>query len=535
MAEIHPLTQSLEPLWYCFPDLTQRRSFTLSVKEIGHIDKVSSGIAQMSGLPRVKLGEVLRFENGISGLVLDIDEQWVGIAVLGDSSMLMSGMEAVRRDRVLDIPVGSALIGRVINPLGQPLDGKGTIRTQDRMPVFRQAPAIMDRAAVTEPLQTGIKAIDALIPIGRGQRELILGDRKTGKTAIAIDTIINQQNNNIVCIYCAIGQRTSSVAQVIADLKEQGAMDYSIVMVAEGEVAAGLYIAPYAAMSIGEQVMQQGGDALVVFDDLTKHARAYRELSLLLRRPPGREAYPGDIFHIHSTLLERATHLRTVNDARNNDTENNKGGSLTALPIIETQAQDISAYIPTNLISITDGQIYLSPDLFAKGVLPAIDIGKSVSRIGGKTQLAAYRSVAGDLKLSYSQFEEVESFARFGAKLDKETKKTLEHGKRIRECLKQRRLEAIPVPAQLLVLLALTEGRFDEMALDEIVAAENNLREAADDMDEKLKSHILQAKELGEKDRKTLLGIIDRVLKDKHQEKGSKPSVRDTGEAEAED
>src|ERR1700678_3134175 len=338
------------------------------------------------------------------------------------------------------------------------------------LPVERPAPAIMDRAPVSVPLQTGLKVVDALIPIGRGQRELILGDRQTGKTAIAIDTILNQRGQNVVCVYCAIGQRASSVAKVVANLREKGAMEYTVVVVAEGNDAPGLvYITPYAATSIAEYFMEKGRDVLIIYDDLTQHARAYRELSLLLRRPPGREAFPGDIFYIHSRMLERSTHLSAERG----------GGSLTALPIIETEAQDISAYIPTNLISITDGQIYLSPTLFELGVLPAVDVGKSVSRVGGKAQRPAYRAVAGNLKLGYAQFEELEAFARFGTRLDENTRKTIEHGRRIRACLKQPESQPVSMLEQIAVLLALTAGLFDKVPLEKTAEAERALQGAA--------------------------------------------------------
>jgi F-type H+-transporting ATPase subunit alpha len=328
----------------------------------------------------------------------------------------------------MDVAVGDGLVGRVVDPLGRPLDGNGPVGSSERLPVERPAAAIADRAPVTEPLSTGLKVLDALIPIGRGQRELIVGDRQIGKTAIAIDTILNQRGRDVLCVYCAIGQRASAVAKTVAILREKGAMDYTVVVVTEGNDPPGLtYVAPYAATSIAEAFMEKGRDVLIVYDDLTHHARSYRELSLLLRRPPGREAFPGDIFYIHSRLLERSTRLR----------EELGGGSLTALPIIETEAQNISAYIPTNLISITDGQVYLSPDLFELGVLPAVDVGKSVSRVGGKAQRAAYRVVAGDLKLSYAQFEELETFSQFGARLDDDARATIEHGKRIRAWLKQ--------------------------------------------------------------------------------------------------
>ena len=362
----------------------------------------------------------------------------------------------------------------------------------------------MDRAPVTVPLQTGLKVIDALIPVGRGQRELILGDRQTGKTAIAIDTILNQRDQNVLCVYCAIGQRASAVAKAVATLREKGAMDYTVVVVTEGNDPPGLaYIAPYAATSIAESFMEAGRDVLIVYDDLTHHARAYRELSLLLRRPPGREAFPGDIFYIHSRLLERATHLR----------KELGGGSLTALPIIETEAQDISAYIPTNLISITDGQIYLSPSLFELGVLPAVDVGKSVSRVGGKAQRAAYRAVAGDLKLAYAQFEELETFSRFGARLDEDTRKIIEHGRRIRACLKQPEFAPVSVPAQIAVLLALTAELFDRVPLDQMTDAEHALREAAADIPAEVRERLDTADKLSDEDRKTIIQIARKSLR----------------------
>ena len=361
----------------------------------------------------------------------------------------------------------------------------------------------MDRAPVTVPLQTGLKVIDALIPIGRGQRELILGDRQTGKTAIAIDTILNQRGENVVCVYCAIGQRASAVAKTIAVLREKGAMDHTIVVVTEGNDPPGLaYIAPYAATSIAEHFMEAGRDVLIVYDDLTQHARAYRELSLLLRRPPGREAFPGDIFYIHSRLLERATHLRPELG----------GGSLTALPIIETEAQNISAYIPTNLISITDGQIYLSPSLFELGVLPAVDVGRSVSRVGGKAQRAAYRAVAGDLKLAYAQFEELETFARFGARLDEDTRKIIEHGQRIRACLKQSEFAPVSVPGQIAVLLALTAELFDSVPIDQMTDAEHAVQEAAANIPAELTTRFNTADTLSEEDRATVVQIAHNAL-----------------------
>jgi F-type H+-transporting ATPase subunit alpha len=361
----------------------------------------------------------------------------------------------------------------------------------------------MDRLPVTVPLQTGIKAIDALIPIGRGQRELILGDRQTGKTAIAIDTILNQRNEQVLCVYCAIGQRSSAVAKVVAVLREQGAMDYSVVVVTEGNDPPGLtYLAPYAATSIAEYFMEAGRDVLIVYDDLTQHARAYRELALLLRRPPGREAFPGDIFYIHSRLLERATHLR----------QERGGGSLTALPIIETEAQNLSAYIPTNLISITDGQVYLSPTLFELGVLPAVDIGKSVSRVGGKAQRAAYRSVTGDLQLGYAQFEELESFARFGARLDESTRKVIEHGRRIRATLKQNECSPMPVSAQIVLLLALNEGLFDEVPLERIKDVETAIMAAVAQLSPEFVARIATTPSLVGDERETLLDMARKAI-----------------------
>jgi F-type H+/Na+-transporting ATPase subunit alpha len=419
-----------------------RDAFTphLTPHEVGTIANVSTGIARVSGLPSVGFEELVRFSGGGFGIAFNLDEHEIGVVLLGEYSHLHAGDEVERTGRVMDVAVGDGLLGRVVDPLGRPLDDLGPVHASERLPIERPAAAIMDRAPVTVPLPTGLKVVDALIPIGRGQRELILGDRQTGKTAIALDTVLNQRGQNVVCVYCAIGQRAAAVAKAVAILRDQGALEYTAVVVTEGNDPPGLaYIAPYAATSIAEHFMEAGRDVLIVYDDLTQHARAYRELSLLLRRPPGREAFPGDIFYIHSRLLERATHLRAELG----------GGSLTALPIIETEAQNLSAYIPTNLISITDGQIYLSPALFALGVLPAVAVGQSVSRVGGKAQRAAYRAVAGDLKLAYAQFEELETFARFGARLDDATRQNLEHGRRIRACLKQPEFAPVSVPAQI--------------------------------------------------------------------------------------
>jgi F-type H+-transporting ATPase subunit alpha len=439
----------------------------------------------------------------VLGIAFNVDADGIGVVLLGEYWHLHAGDEVQRTGRVMDVAVGDELLGRVIDPLGRPLDGSGPVASSRRLPVERPAAPIMDRAPVTVPLQTGLKVIDALIPVGRGQRELILGDRQTGKTAIAIDTILNQRGQNVLCVYCAIGQRASAVAKAVATLREKGAMDYTVIVVTEGNDPPGLaYIAPYAATSIAESFMEAGRDVLIVYDDLTQHARAYRELSLLLRRPPGREAFPGDIFYIHSRLLERATHLRNELG----------GGSLTALPIIETEAQDISAYIPTNLISITDGQIYLSPSLFELGVLPAVDVGKSVSRVGGKAQRAAYRVVAGDLKLAYAQFEELETFSRFGARLDEDTRKIIDHGRRIRYCLKQPECAPVSVPVQIAVLLALTAELFDRVPLDQMTDAENALREAAADIPAEVAERLDTAEKLSDEDRETIIQIALKSL-----------------------
>jgi F-type H+-transporting ATPase subunit alpha len=475
----------------------------LAEREVGRIISTATGIAKVSGLPGVGFEELIAFPGGLLGIAFNVDETEIGVVLLGDYQHLRAGDEVERTGRVMDVAVGDGLLGRVIDPLGRPLDGAEPITASQRLPIERTAPAIMDRAAVTVPLQTGLKVIDALIPVGRGQRELILGDRQTGKTAIAVDTILNQRGKDVVCVYCAIGQRASAVAKVVATLRAQGAMEYSVVVVSEGNDPPGLaYIAPYAATSIAEYFMAAGRDVLIVYDDLTQHARSYRELSLLLRRPPGREAFPGDIFYIHSRLLERATHLG----------EDHGNGSLTALPIIETEAQNISAYIPTNLISITDGQIYLSPSLFEQGVLPAIDVGKSVSRVGGKAQRAAYRAVAGNLKLSYAQFEELETFARFGARLDDQTRHIIDHGHRIRACLKQPENAPISLVGQIAVLLALTEGLFDPVPLDGMDEAQKAVIESASQFPAALCGRFESAAKLSDEDRAAVIAIAKKAL-----------------------
>ena len=492
-----------------FAALAQARTAfapALVPREVGTITQVTTGIARVTGLPGAGFEELLSFPGGLAGIAFNVDEHELGVVLLGEYWHLQAGGEVRRTGRVMDVAVGPALLGRVIDPLGRPLDGLGPIDAVNgttRLPIERPAPAIMDRAAVDAPLQTGLKVIDALIPIGRGQRELILGDRQTGKTAIALDTILNQRGQDVVCVYCAIGQRASAVAKAVATLRDKGAMDYTVVVVTEGNQSPGLaYITPYAATSIAEHFMEDGRDVLIVYDDLTQHARAYRELSLLLRRPPGREAFPGDIFYIHSRLLERSTHLSAERG----------GGSLTALPIIETEAEDISAYIPTNLISITDGQIYLSPSLFALGVLPAVDVGKSVSRVGGKAQRGPFRAVAGDLKLAYAQFEELETFSRFGARLDDATRKTIAHGQRIRACLKQPQFDPVAVPAQIAVLLALTAGLFDTVPLPRMAEAQRAVQDAAARLAAPLLERVLGADKLNDEDRKAVTDAASAAL-----------------------
>jgi F-type H+-transporting ATPase subunit alpha len=472
----------------------------LEPREVGRVLSVEQGVAWVAGLPSVRAEELVRLGSGSAGgqagLAFDLRADRLGVVLLDDPALLQAGARVERTGRVLDFPVGEALLGRVVDALGRPLDAAGPVRTGERRAVEQEAPAIMDRAPVSEPLQTGIKVVDALIPIGRGQRELITGDRQTGKTAIALDTILAQRDGDVVCVYCAVGQRKSSVAKLVELLRRHGALEYTAVVVAGGDEPPGLqFVAPYAATTLAEHFMRQGRDALVVYDDLTRHARAYRELSLLLRRPPGREAYPGDVFYIHSRLLERATRLR----------DELGGGSLTALPVVETQAQNISAYIPTNLISITDGQIYLSPRLQQKGVLPAVDVGRSVSRVGGKAQRPAYREVAGELRLSYAQFEELEDFARFGARLDEETRHTLERGRRVREVLKQPQYRPLPVAHQLAVLLAVTGGLFDSLPAEEVAAAAEAIRRALADRLDRLGERIEEGATLGDDERAELL------------------------------
>lgn len=435
-------------------------------REVGRVLSVARGVAQVEGLGSVRSEELIMLGADTPAMALDLLPDSIGVALLGGNTNLRAGDEAVPSGRVLSVPVGDALIGRIVDPLGNPLDDGPKPETFETRVVEAEAPPILKRAPVDTPMASGIKVIDTLIPIGRGQRELILGDRQTGKTSIALDIILNQQKEDVVCVYCAIGQRSTSVARVIDTLRANGAMSYTFVVVVEGDSPSGMqYIAPYAATSMAEYFMEQGKDVLIIYDDLTRHAQAYRQLSLLMRRPPGREAFPGDIFYIHSRLLERSTRLKPEHG----------GGTLTALPIVETEAQNISAYIPTNLISITDGQIYLSPVLFQKGMLPAIDVGKSVSRVGGRAQPPAYRKVSGDLRLTYSQFQELEAFARFGTRLDKDTRSRIEHGLRVRELLKQNRFSPLTASEQLAILWTVSLGLLDEVPLDRIADAQEFL------------------------------------------------------------
>jgi F-type H+-transporting ATPase subunit alpha len=480
----------------------------MQVELYGTVAFVGPGIVEVRGLESVRYEEVIAFAGGQVGMAFDLQPNETGVVLLDESEDLAAGDEAYRTRRVMEVPVSEELLGRIVDGRGRPLDGKARLRTSERRAIEQPAPRIMDRAPVSVPLQTGLKVVDALIPIGRGQRELILGDRQTGKSAIAVDTIINQKNSDVICVYCAVGKRTAAVAKVISDLKKCDAMDYSMVIVATEEDPPGLqFVAPFAAMAIGEHFMHRGRDVLLVLDDLTRHARAYRELSLLLRRPPGREAYPGDIFYLHSRLLERSTHLK----------EDLGGGSLTALPIIETEAQNISAYIPTNLISITDGQIYLSPKLFAKGNLPAVDVGRSVSRVGGKTQLSAYREVAGDLRLSYSQFEELEAFSRFGTRMDEDTRKTLDRGRRVREVLKQPQYQPLSVAEQIAALVAINEGVLDNIPIEDIAEAERSIRRAITEDRQELARKINQGEKLDQEDVAAIRQKAENVVKRKQK------------------
>jgi F-type H+-transporting ATPase subunit alpha len=437
-------------------------------EEVGTVIETGDGIARITGLPSAMYNEMLEFPNKVYGIALNLEPDQIGCVLLDSTTSVEEGAEVRSTGRIMDVPVGEALIGRVVNALGEPIDGKGPVDTKTRRPVEKMAPGVIDRQGVSEPLQTGIKCVDSMIPIGRGQRELIIGDRQTGKTAIAIDAIINQKGKDVICIYAAIGQKASTIAQVVERLASTGAMDYTIVVNAPASDPASLmYLAPFAACAIGEEFMYAGKHVLVIYDDLSKHATAYRQLSLLLRRPPGREAYPGDIFYLHSRLLERAAKLSDEKGA----------GSLTALPVIETQAGDVSAYIPTNVISITDGQIYLVPDLFYAGVRPAVDVGISVSRVGGAAQIKAMKQVAGTLRIDLAQYRSLEAFAQFGSDLDKATQAQLARGARMVELLKQPQYQPVPVEEQVIMIYAGSQGQLDEIPVDQILAFEKGYLE----------------------------------------------------------
>ncbi|HSL22614.1 MAG TPA: F0F1 ATP synthase subunit alpha [Vicinamibacterales bacterium] len=438
----------------------------VDVAEVGTVVSIGDGIARLHGVERAMAGEMLEFPHGVFGIALNLEEESVGVVLLGEYQEIREGDQVKRTGRIISVPVGEELLGRVVNAVGQPIDGKGPIATRQVAPIERLAPGVVDRQPVKEPLQTGLKAIDSMVPIGRGQRELIIGDRQTGKTALALDTIINQRSRDVICIYNAIGQKQSTVAQVVRTLEEFDAMRYTIVVAASAsDPAPMLYISPYAACAMGEYFRDSGRHALCVYDDLSKHAQAYREISLLLRRPPGREAYPGDVFYLHSRLLERAAKLRNELG----------GGSLTALPMIETQAGDLSAYIPTNVISITDGQIFLETDLFHQGVRPAINVGNSVSRVGGSAQVKAMRQVAGSLRLDLAQYRELAAFAQFGSDLDKATQAQLNRGARLVEILKQPQYQPLPVEKQVVIIFAGTNGFLDPIPVPEVRRYEKDL------------------------------------------------------------
>ena len=438
----------------------------IAVDEVGTVISLGDGIARLHGLDKVMAGELLSFPHGLAGIAMNLEEDQVGAVLLGVYTEIKEGDEVKRTQRIMSVPVGDAMVGRVVNALGQPIDDKGPVATSKFIPIERLAPGVVDRQPVREPMATGLKAIDAMIPIGRGQRELIIGDRQTGKTAVALDTIINNAKNNLICIYCAIGQKRSSIAQVVKTLSDFGAMGYTIVVAASASEPAPMqYIAPYAACAMGEFFRDNGKHAVVIYDDLSKHAASYREISLLLRRPPGREAYPGDVFYLHSRLLERAAKM----------SQKHGGGSLTALPIIETQAGDVSAYIPTNVISITDGQIYLETDLFNSGVRPAVNVGLSVSRVGGSAQIKAMRQVAGTLKLELAQFRELAAFAQFGSDLDKATQAQLNRGQRLTEILKQSQYQPLPFEKQIAVIHAGTSGSLDDLPVEQCREFEKGL------------------------------------------------------------
>src|SRR6266568_3570743 len=471
----------------------------VAVDEVGTVLTLGDGIARVHGLDKVMAGELLSFPHGLAGIAMNLEEDQVGVVLLGEYTEIKEGDEVKRTGRIMSVPVGDAMIGRVVNALGQPIDDKGPISTDKFIALERLAPGVIERQPVREPMATGLKAIDSMIPVGRGQRELIIGDRQTGKTAIAIDTIINNKGNDLICIYCAIGQKRSSIAQVVKLLSDYGAMEYTIVVAASASEPAPMqYVAPYAACAMGEYFRDNKRHALVIYDDLSKHAASYREISLLLRRPPGREAYPGDVFYLHSRLLERAAKL-----------SNEKGGgSLTALPVIETQAGDVSAYIPTNVISITDGQIYLESDLFHSGVRPAVNVGLSVSRVGGSAQIKAMRQVAGSLKLDLAQYRELAAFAQFGSDLDKATQAQLNRGQRLVEVLKQKQFSPLPFSKQILIIFAGTGGLLDDLPVAQVRDFEKELYEYVDATNPGVLRAVMEKKILDDQLKAQLTSVI---------------------------
>ncbi|MFD2615502.1 F0F1 ATP synthase subunit alpha [Paenibacillus gansuensis] len=476
----------------------------LQVFDVGTVIQVGDGIARVHGLANAMSGELLEFSNGVVGMALNLEEENVGVVILGPYTEIREGDQVKRTGRIMEVPVGEALLGRVVNALGQPVDGKGPVATTQFRPVESPAPGVIDRKSVHEPMQTGIKAIDAMVPIGRGQRELIIGDRQTGKTAIAIDTIINQKGNGVKCIYVAIGQKQSTVANVVETLRRNGALDYTIVVTAAASDPAPLqFLAPYAGCAMGEYFMYKGEHVLIIYDDLTKQAAAYRELSLLLRRPPGREAYPGDVFYLHSRLLERAAKL----------SDENGGGSLTALPFIETQASDVSAYIPTNVISITDGQIFLEADLFYAGQRPAINVGISVSRVGGSAQIKAMKKVAGTLRLDLAQYRELAAFAQFGSDLDKSTQARLNRGARTMEILKQGVNQPLPVEKQVVSIYTAIKGFLDEIPVGDVGRFEREFLSFVDSSVPEVLQSIRDTKDLTADNEKALVAAIEKFKK----------------------
>ena len=482
----------------------KRYSTELEVSDVGTVIQVADGIARIHGLEKAMQGELLEFPGEVYGMVLNLEEDNVGAVLLGDSRNINEGDTVKTTGRVVEVPVGDAMLGRVVNALGQPIDGKGPVNTEKFRQIERVASGVITRKSVDTPLQTGIKAIDAMVPIGRGQRELIIGDRETGKTAIAIDTIINQKGQNVKCIYVAIGQKASTVASIVKTLEEYGAMSYTTVVASTASELAPLqYIAPYAGCAIGEEWMEQGQDVLVVYDDLSKHAAAYRTLSLLLKRPPGREAYPGDVFYLHSRLLERAARM----------SDEYGGGSLTALPIIETQAGDVSAYIPTNVISITDGQIYLETEMFNAGFRPAINAGLSVSRVGGAAQIKAIKKIAAPIRVELAQYRELASFAQFGSELDADTKEKLAQGERIKEMLKQPQYQPMPVEYQVMIIYAVTKKYVIDVAVDRILDFQKGLFELIDTKYPQIPETIRTTKVLDEETEKALISAIEEFKK----------------------